>query len=127
MNTPVTGTPRVLLRIEGFAFLVAAVLGYAALRGSWLLFALVLLIPDVSLIAYAAGPRAGALVYNAAHTYIAPGVLAALAYLGVVPGAWPICLAWVAHIAMDRVLGFGLKFSTAFQDTHLGTVGRSAS
>jgi hypothetical protein len=125
MNTPVTGTPRVLLRIEGLIFLTGAVLGYAALHASWLLFALLFLIPDVALVAYLAGPRVGALAYNAAHTYVAPGVLAVLAYLGVVPGAWPICLVWVAHIGMDRMLGLGLKFPSAFQDTHLGVVGRA--
>ena len=127
MNTAVTGTPRILLRIEGLAFLVGAVLAYTAINASWRVFALLLLIPDVTLVAYMAGPRAGALAYNAAHTFVAPGVLAVLAYVGIVPGAWPICLVWIAHIGMDRALGLGLKFPSAFQDTHLGTVGRTAA
>jgi hypothetical protein len=92
MNTRVTGTPRVLLRFEGLAMLVAAVLGYQALNASWRLFALLLLIRDVTLVAYLAGPRIGALAYNAVHSYVAPGVLAVLAYPGVVRSAWPICL-----------------------------------
>jgi hypothetical protein len=61
-----------------------------------------LLIPDVALVAYVAGPRVGAHAYNAVHTYVAPGVLGALADLNIVPGAWPICLVWMAHIGMDR-------------------------
>ena len=28
-------------------------------------------------------------------------------------------LIWTAHIGMDRLLGFGLKYPTRFQDTHL--------
>lgn len=127
MNTPVTGAPRVLLRVEGLAMLVAALLGYQALHASWRLFALLLLIPDVALVAYLSGPRVGALAYNAMHIYLAPGVLAVLAYLNVVPGAWPICLVWMAHIGMDRMLGLGLKFPSAFRDTHLGTVGRGTA
>jgi hypothetical protein len=125
MDTPVTGAPRVLLRLEGLALLVAAVLGYQALNSSWWLFALLLLLPDVALVAYLAGPRFGALAYNAVHTYVAPGALAALAYVNVIPDAWPICLIWMAHIGMDRVLGLGLKFPSAFRDTHLGAVGRA--
>ena len=65
MDTPVTGAPRVLLRLEGLALLVAALLGYEALNSSWWLFAL------------------------------------------------------------HRVLGLGLKFPSAFRDTHLGAVGRA--
>jgi hypothetical protein len=36
---------------------------------------------------------------------------------------WP-ALIWLAHIGMDRSLGYGLKLPTAFQDTHLGRIGR---
>jgi hypothetical protein len=31
----------------------------------------------------------------------------------------PYGLIWAAHIGMDRVLGFGLKYETRFSDTHL--------
>ena len=31
---------------------------------------------------------------------------------------------WVAHIAMDRALGYGLKLPTGFTDTHLGKIGK---
>ena len=126
MDTPVSGTPRLLLRLEGVAVLAAAVIAYQGLGASWSMFALLLLVPDAALIAYVGGPRIGALAYNAAHTYLAPAILAGLAWFDVVPGAWPLCLIWLAHIGMDRSLGLGLKFSSAFRDTHLGTVGRVA-
>jgi len=105
LDTPVSGTPRLLVRVEGLLVLLGAVSGYLA--------------------GYLAGPRTGASVYNSAHTYIAPAGLAALTYLGVTKWAWPVCLIWAAHIGMDRALGFGLKFPSAFQDTHLGRVGRA--
>jgi hypothetical protein len=127
MDTPVSGTPRVILRLEGVVILTAAVLGYRELGASWALFALLLLVPDLALIAYAAGPRVGAFAYNAVHSYLAPGILAAFAYFNLVPNAWPVCLIWLAHIGMDRSLGLGLKFASAFRDTHLGAVGRAAS
>jgi hypothetical protein len=33
-------------------------------------------------------------------------------------------LIWLAHIGADRGLGYGLKYATAFGDTHLGYIGR---
>jgi hypothetical protein len=126
MDTPVSGTPRLLLRGEGLIVLGAATLAYHNLGGSWGLFALLFLVPDISLVGYLAGPRAGALAYNAVHTYLAPALLGAFAYLGIVPNAWPLCLIWVAHLGLDRSLGLGLKFASAFRDTHLGVVGRVA-
>ncbi len=125
MDTPVTGTPRVLLRVEGLVLLVSSVVAYRALGGSWTLLAALLLVPDVSLLGYAAGPRAGALAYNALHTYAGPALLAAVAHFGGQPVLWPYCLTWLAHIGLDRSLGLGLKYPTAFRSTHLGKVGRA--
>jgi hypothetical protein len=126
MDTPVTGTPRLLLRLEGVVVLVAAVVAYRALGASWILFALLLLAPDIALLGYLVGARAGAAAYNALHTYLAPATLATVALLGDRPELWPVCVIWMAHIGMDRSLGLGLKFATAFSLTHLGTVGRVA-
>ena len=126
MDTPVTGTPRALLRLEGLAVLVAALIGYHAVGASWIWFAVLLLFPDVALVGYLAGPRVGAFTYNALHTYLGPALLAALTYSGVTPRAWWICWIWLAHIGLDRAIGYGLKFPTAFQATHLGTIGRPA-
>ena len=108
MNTPVSGTPLLLLRLEGFVLLVAAVVAYQLIGGSWLRFALLLLVPDIGLAGYAANPRVGAAAYNALHTYMAPAALAVLGLSGVVTGVWPLCLIWIAHIGMDRALGLGL-------------------
>ncbi|HEY2386937.1 MAG TPA: DUF4260 family protein, partial [Candidatus Binatia bacterium] len=32
-------------------------------------------------------------------------------------------LIWLAHIGMDRLLGYGLKYPTSFHHTHLGRIG----
>jgi hypothetical protein len=128
MDTPVTGTPRALLRLEAMAILIASVLAYGILGDSWWEFALLVLVPDLAIVAYAGGPRIGAMLYNAMHTYIGPVAAGALAFAEVLPErAGPICLVWVAHIAMDRALGLGLKFPSAFQATHLGRIGRVAA
>jgi hypothetical protein len=114
----VTGMPRLLLRLEGVAVLLLAVLLYARGGHSWVLFGALFLVPDVSFAAYLAGARAGALAYNVVHSYAAPALLAVGALATDRPLA--VALVWAAHIGFDRALGYGLKYPTAFADTHLG-------
>lgn len=107
------------LRAEGLAVLLAALTAYAASGLSWLLFAALLLVPDLSMAGYLAGPRLGAVLYNMAHLYAWPLLLIVLSWMGA-PWALGPGLVWGAHIAMDRALGYGLKEPDAFQHTHLG-------
>ncbi|MFB6230981.1 MAG: DUF4260 domain-containing protein [Salinibacter sp.] len=117
---------RTLLRLEGVFVLAAAVTVYGATTHSWWLFAAALLAPDLFMTGYWAGPRVGALLYNTGHTYLVPIGLAAAGYLGASPLAGALALIWVAHIGMDRALGFGLKSPSGFSDTHLSEPDGSA-
>jgi hypothetical protein len=71
---------------------------------------------------YLFGTKVGAAIYNLGHTYAAPFLLLLGAYFAHTPAVFSICVIWVAHIGFDRLLGFGLKYPTAFKDTHLGKV-----
>jgi hypothetical protein len=114
----VTGAVRTWLRLEGASVLALSVLLYQRGGHSWMLFAVLLLAPDLSLAAYLAGPRTGALVYNVVHSYVGPVIAGALALL---TGRPPVlALIWAAHIGLDRALGYGLKYPGDFGDTHLG-------
>jgi hypothetical protein len=114
-----------LLRLEGL--IVAALSGYLYSRtgASWGLFAALWLVPDLSMLGYLAGPRAGAASYNAAHWYVFPGALALVAIAFHRDALLPFALIWFNHIGVDRLLGYGLKYATAFGDTHLGRQGKS--
>jgi hypothetical protein len=114
--------PKSLLHLEGLAFLVAACLLYGRTGESWGKFALLFLAPDLLMVGYVFGRKFGAQVYNAGHTYTTPILLWVIARLAHHPLVLPFCLIWVAHIGFDRLLGFGLKYDTAFKDTHLGKV-----
>ena len=114
--------PAAVLRAEGAALLASSVLLYWANGESWVMFALLLLAPDLSGLGYLAGPRAGAALYNAFHAYPLPAVVGALGLIGGSPLAMTVALIWFAHIGMDRTLGYGLKYPTRFNDTHLGRV-----
>lgn len=111
--------PVLLLRLEGMALLVTSVVTYSHLGGNWWQFFLLLLLPDLSMLGYAFNVRVGAVVYNSVHTSILPLSLAAAALVTHHEVALPYLLIWTAHLGMDRVLGYGLKFPTHFQDTHL--------
>jgi uncharacterized protein DUF4260 len=118
------GAVRLWLRLEGLAALIVSLWLYARYPGGWLLFALLFLTPDLSLLAFVAGPRAGAIVYNMMHSYTLPlGVLLMSIGRGSVFVQLP--LIWTAHISFDRLIGFGLQYPTGLGETHLGRIGRA--
>ncbi|MFI0846377.1 DUF4260 domain-containing protein [Mesorhizobium sp. IMUNJ 23232] len=112
------------LRIEWACIALVAAAVFTTMGGSWLLFAVLVLAPDLSMFGYLAGPRVGAFAYNLVHTLIGPTVLAGIAWVADSNIVMQIALVWVFHIAVDRALGYGLKLPTSFQDTHLGRIGR---
>jgi hypothetical protein len=121
----VTGTPRRWLQLEGVAAFAAGIATFLATGAPWILLVPLLLAVDVSAVGYLAGPRAGAFTYNLAHNW---GMGVAVAAVGVATGVAPILAAGailVAHTGMDRVAGYGLKYPTAFGDTHLGRLGKA--
>lgn len=111
-----------LMRLEGLAVLIASLLLFSQFGGTWWIYAVFFLAPDVSMLGYLAGTRIGSGVYNAVHTYVSPIALVAagfflrsdvLLYAGII---------LLGHIGGDRLLGYGLKYPTAFKDTHLQRV-----
>ena len=114
------------LRIEGAFELALALCLYARMGSSWLLFALLFLTPDLSMLGYLRGPRIGAWCYNALHNYVAAIALALTGMMLGKPIVVALALIWCAHISFDRMLGYGLKSPESFQATHLGIIGRPA-
>lgn len=121
------GAVRTWLRLEGLAAFGAGTALFAALGGNWLFLVPLLLLPDLSAIGYVGGPRIGSFTYNLFHNW-APG----LVVLGL--GVW-LAAPWlqlagamlIAHVGMDRAVGYGLKLPTSFKDTHLGRMGRTSA
>jgi Domain of unknown function (DUF4260) len=122
----VTGGARALLRLEGLALFAAMILLYATRGGAWWLFAVLFLAPDLSFAAYLAGGRIGAMVYNAVHTTAVPIALLIAGFAFDQALTLSIAIIWLAHIGIDRALGYGLKYPDGFNLTHLGRIGKSA-
>jgi hypothetical protein len=123
----VTGGPKTLLRLEGLTLFTGMTLLYAVWGGSWWVYAILFLMPDLSFAGYLAGPRAGAIIYNAAHSYMAPMTLMTIGFGMASPLVLSVAMVWLAHIGIDRALGYGLKYSTGFGFTHLGRIGKDAA
>ncbi|OLC27434.1 MAG: hypothetical protein AUJ02_10670 [Chloroflexi bacterium 13_1_40CM_3_65_12] len=91
-------------------------------HAGWWQLVVLAIAPDLALLAGAApglargqiNPRTVPL-YNAVHRFWAPGLLVAVSLLLTSPGWLAGGLAWVAHIAFDRSLGFGLRSPEGFQ------------
>jgi hypothetical protein len=111
--------PSVLLRIEEAILLLLTLFAYQHLRYSWLLFAILFLTPDLFMLGYLLNARVGAAIYNLAHTLTLPLALLFISYLQHWHLTPAIALIWTAHIAFDRLLGYGLKYPTFFKDTHI--------
>jgi Domain of unknown function (DUF4260) len=117
------GTVLLYLRLEGLAVAAATFALYAHTGASWWWFAL-WPVPDLSMLGYLSKPCRGARIYNAFHSYIVPGVLAISSLLFHTPALMPFALIWINHIGVDRMLGYGLKYSDGFGFTHLGLIGK---
>jgi hypothetical protein len=115
-----------ILRAEHIAIGAAGVVLYAAAGGSWLLLVPLLLAIDLSMVGYLGGPRLGAITYNAAHNLVIALLLLGIGWWAAIGWLQMIGAAWLAHVGLDRALGYGLKLQTDFRDTHFGRIGREA-
>lgn len=111
--------PKRLIHLEGLVVLLFSIYIYSLTDFGWLLFILLLFAPDLSMLGYLRNKQVGAVIYNIFHTYIVPAAVITLGIVFSIQILLAIGLIWLAHIGMDRTVGFGLKYDTDFKDTHL--------
>lgn len=109
-------------KFESAGIFIAALIAYYFFGFSWVMFFILLLLPDIFMIGYAKSSKLGALIYNIGHHYIPPLIFLGMYCIYNNPNLLVISIIWTAHIAMDRILGFGLKEETGFKHTHLGKI-----
>lgn len=110
------------LHAEGAAAFVTGTLLYLQAGGDALLFLPALLLPDVGLLGYLRSPRFGAFTYDLIHNW---AVALALLGAGIALSSPPLSLAGailIAHVGMDRAVGYGLKYAAGAKVTHLQRV-----
>ncbi|MCR6098176.1 DUF4260 domain-containing protein [Salipaludibacillus agaradhaerens] len=113
---------KIILHIEGLVILSLSLYFYAYNQLSWVLFVLLLLVPDISMLGYVINNKIGAVIYNICHTYILSIGVVVCGLVLSNQTVLAIGIIWTAHIGMDRAVGLGLKYPTDFKDTHLNRV-----
>jgi len=89
------------------------------LNASWLLFVILLLAPDLSMVGYLKDKQIGALTYNLVHNFALAALLIGIGLFTSNKLLTSLGVILIAHIGADRFLGFGLKYATDFKDTHI--------
>jgi uncharacterized protein DUF4260 len=120
-----TGAVRTWLRLEGLAAFVIGVALFGSSGGNWLFLIPLLLLPDVSAIGYLAGLRIGTFTYNLVHNWVPGFVTLGIGVWLASPAVMLAAAILIAHVGMDRAVGYGLKLPSSFHDTHLGRMGRT--
>lgn len=111
-------------RLEGAAIFIAATITFFFLGFHWLVFVLLLFAFDIFMVGYLFNNKVGATVYNIGHSLILPCVAVAIALITDSRLLISLSLLWLAHIGLDRALGYGLKSNIGFRHTHLGVIGK---
>ncbi len=114
-----------IIKLEEIAMFVLATYLFSLLGIGWWWFVVFLLAPDIGMLGYAVNSKIGAITYNLFHH---KGIAVAIYLLGIyLDNTWILFAGIIlfAHSCFDRILGYGLKYSDDFKNTHLGTIGKS--
>ena len=115
---------KLLLKLEETGMLILAFYLGSLLGYEWWMFLLFIFTPDISMLGYLFGNKAGAVVYNLFHHKffaIAVGITGHLLAIPVITYAGIILF---GHSSLDRIMGYGLKLPEGFNYTHLGVIGK---
>jgi len=116
--------PIIFQRLEAGLLFLASIYFYHHLHFNFFLFILLLLSFDIFMAGYLVSNKVGAFTYNLGHSLFLPLLVLIIGFAGDNRILIGTSLIWFAHIGFDRALGYGLKFTTDFRDTHLGRIGK---
>lgn len=111
------------LKLEELALFLLGIFLFSQLDFAWWWFLVLILTPDIGMLGYLFGNKAGAISYNIFHHR---GIAVAVYLTGVYLQSEITQLIGVilfSHAAMDRMFGYGLKYEKGFKYTHLGEIG----
>lgn len=115
---------KTILQLEEASMFLFGIFLFAQLHFAWWWFPALILAPDVSMLGYLFGNKAGAVCYNFFHH---KAVALAVYVFGVYQQNESIQLCGIilfSHASMDRMLGYGFKTFQGFGFTHLGKIGK---
>jgi len=113
-----------LIQLEELAMLLLSIYLFSKLSFAWWWYLVLILAPDLSMLGYLFGNKAGAIAYNLVHH---KAVAIAVYITGVTMQNEVLQftgLILFGHSSMDRMFGYGLKTYNGFKFTHLGEIGK---
>ncbi|MCL1699356.1 DUF4260 domain-containing protein [Lysinibacillus sp. Bpr_S20] len=110
---------RKIISLEYLIAFLVTVFFYWHFEFSFLYFVLLLLLPDITMLGYIIYTKVGAIFYNIGHSLVLPAILLMIGFVTVSSPLLMASIIWLAHIFLDRTLGYGLKYDVAFTKTHL--------
>lgn len=113
-----------LLKLEELGIFLLCIFLFNHLNFAWWCFPALLLLPDIGMLGYIINPKIGAITYNLMHHRL---LATALAFYSLYSNNdnWKLAaIIFFAHISLDRMLGYGLKYPDSFNNTHLGVIGK---
>jgi hypothetical protein len=113
-----------MLKLEDAAKFVVAYFLSLYFGNVWWLFFAWLLAPDLSMIGYAINTKVGAALYNLAHHQGLALIVLTAGFYFTIPNLTFAGIVLLGHSALDRMLGYGLKYPDSFKHTHLGWIGK---
>lgn len=114
-----------IIKLEEMAMLLVSIALLYFDKVPWWCYVLMALGPDISMLGYLAGNKAGAFCYNLFHH---KGVALILFMAGIYYNWHTLFIAGAilfGHSSMDRMFGYGLKYEEGFRFTHLGMIGKN--
>lgn len=110
---------KISLKLEELGMFALSFMAFVGIGGDWIAFLILLFTPDIGMLGYLASNRVGAITYNLLHH---KGIACLFIMLGLyfsIPTFIFVGIILFAHSSIDRVLGYGLKRTSNFKDTHL--------
>lgn len=113
-----------VIQLEEAAMFLLTIYLFSRLSFAWWWYPALILVPDLSMLGYLAGNKAGAIAYNFVH-HKAVAIAVYVAGLYWQNEVFQLTgLILFGHSSMDRMSGYGLKTYEGFKFTHLGQIGK---
>ncbi|WP_370088246.1 DUF4260 domain-containing protein [Ekhidna sp.] len=111
-----------LIKLEELMMFLLSIYLFFFLDYAWWVYLALILTPDIGMLGYLINTRIGASTYNLFHH---KGVAILVGFAGfwwMMPELQLAGIILFGHASMDRIFGYGLKYSDNFKHTHLGNL-----
>ncbi|MCG1036021.1 DUF4260 domain-containing protein [Polaribacter sargassicola] len=112
------------LKLEELLMFALSIVAYNQLSFDWWWYLVLFLLPDISFLGYKISTKFGAICYNVLHHKAIAIVFYLLGFYLQNETLQLIGIVMFGHASFDRILGYGLKYSDSFNNTHLGKIGK---